>query len=227
MNNTMLEQRPGMTFNDAAQIALQFLSRYNPTGWDGSGRAPAEANFDICSVIIDDIYQGCTLEIQLCKPDGCRYYAASVHLFEGGFWTGFGTGHFNKMVYCYDPGSASSLASAIKRICMTYENLTNFRKVFVERLVISKARMEEIRQYTDNGKKQNEVEIETVHFADGMSMDIRCVSRENGSSWCEAAIYREDEDIVTSEPNNSFYNHWVCQTANATYHLYMGIADAE
>ncbi len=43
--------------------------------------------------------------------------------------------------------------------------------------------------------------------------------------WCEAAIYREDEDIVTSEPSDSFYNHWVCQTANATYYLYMGIAD--
>lgn len=28
-------------------------------------------------------------------------------------------------------------------------------------------------------------------------------------------------DIVTSEPSNSFYNHWVCQTANATYHLYV------
>lgn len=113
------------------------------------------------------------------------------------------------------------------RICATYENLTNFRKVFVERLVISKARMDEIRQYTDNGKKQDEVEIESVHFADGMCMDIRCIPRENGPSWCEAAIYREDDDIVTSEPNNSFYNDWACQTANATYHLYMGIADNE
>lgn len=60
---------------------------------------------------------------------------------------------------------------------------------------------------------------------DGMHMDVRCIPRHNGPSWCEAAIYREDEDIVTSEPSNSFYNHWVCQTANATYHLYMGIDD--
>lgn len=36
-----------------------------------------------------------------------------------------------------------------------------------------------------------------------------------------------EEDVVTSEPYNSFYNHWVCQTANATYHLYMGVADTE
>lgn len=36
-----------------------------------------------------------------------------------------------------------------------------------------------------------------------------------------------DEDVVTSEPYNSFYNHWVCQTANATYHLYMCVADTE
>lgn len=51
--------------------------------------------------------------------------------------------------------------------------------------------------------------------------------REDGPSWCEAAIYYADEDVVTSEPYNSFYNHWVCQTANATYHLYMGVADTE
>lgn len=227
MNNTMFKQSIGMTDNDAKQIAEMFLSRYNPTHWDGSGKVPPEANFDVCRVIIDDMYSGCTLEIQLCKPDACLCYAASVHLFEGGFWTGLGTGSFNRTTLCYDMGSASALASAIMRICAIYENITNFRKVFVERLVISKERMEEIRQYTDNGKKQDEVEIETVHFADGMSMDIRCIPRENGSSWCEAAIYREDEDIVTSEPCNSFYNHWVCQTANATYHLYMGIADAE
>lgn len=54
-----------------------------------------------------------------------------------------------------------------------------------------------------------------------------CVPRKDGPSWCEAAIYYADEDVVTSEPYNSFYNHWVCQTANATYHLYMGVADTE
>lgn len=223
----MFKQCIGMTESDARQIAEMYLSRYNPTYWDGSGTVPSEANFDICRVAVDSMYKGCTLEIQLCKPDACPCYAASIHLFEGGFWTGHGIGCFDKTALCYDIGSVHSLTSAIMRICATYENLTNFRKVFVEHLVISKARMEEIRQYTDNGKKQAEVEIETVHFADGMSMDIRCIPRENGSSWCEAAIYREDEDIVTSEPSNSFYNTWVCQTANATYHLYMGIADNE
>ena len=113
------------------------------------------------------------------------------------------------------------------RTLATYENLTNFRKVFVERLVISKERMNEIKQYTDGGKKQNEIEFESVTFADGMCMDVRCIPRKNGPSWCEAAIYYADEDVVTSEPYNSFYNHWVCQTANATYHLYMGVADTE
>lgn len=33
--------------------------------------------------------------------------------------------------------------------------------------------------------------------------------------------------LEESEPYNSFYNHWVCQTANATYHLYMCVADTE
>lgn len=60
-----------------------------------------------------------------------------------------------------------------------------------------------------------------------LRMDVRCVPRKDGPSWCEAAIYYADEDVVTSEPYNSFYNHWVCQTANATYHLYMGVADTE
>lgn len=55
----------------------------------------------------------------------------------------------------------------------------------------------------------------------------RPVFVRDGPSWCEAAIYYADEDVVTSEPYNSFYNHWVCQTANATYHLYMGVADTE
>lgn len=143
------------------------------------------------------------------------------------FWTGHGIGCFDKTALCYDIGSVHSLASAIMRICATYENLTNFRKVFVERLVISKERMNEIKQYTDGGKKQDEIEFESVTFADGMCMDVRCVPRKDGPSWCEAAIYYADEDVVTSEPYNSFYNHWVCQTANATYHLYMGVADTE
>lgn len=43
----------------------------------------------------------------------------------------------------------------------------------------------------------------------------------------EMYLSRYNQDIVTSEPSNSFYNHWVCQTANATYHLYMGVADTE
>lgn len=85
----------------------------------------------------------------------------------------------------------------------------------------------QIKQYTDGGKKQDEIEFESVTFADGMCMDVRCVPRKDGPSWCEAAIYYANEDVVTSEPYNSFYNHWVCQTANATYHLYMCVADTE
>lgn len=153
----MFKQSIGMTESDARQIAEMYLSRYNSTYWDGSGEVPSEANFDICRVAVDSMYEGCTLEIQLCKPDACPCYAASIHLFEGGFWTGFGVGSFNKTALCYDMGSASALASAIMRICATYENLTNFRKVFVERLVISKERMNEINQYTDGGKKQDEI----------------------------------------------------------------------
>lgn len=223
----MLKQSIGMTESDARQIAEMYLSRHNPTYWDGSGEVPSEANFDICRVAVDSMYEGCTLDIQLCKIDACPCHAASIHLFEGGFWTGHGIGCFDKTAMCYDIGSVHSLASAIMRICATYENLTNFRKVFVERLVISKERMNEIKQYTDGGKKQDEIEFESVTFADGMCMDVRCVPRKDGPSWCEAAIYSNDEDIVTSEPSNSFYNHWVCQTANATYHLYMGVADTE
>lgn len=223
----MLKQSIGMTESDARQIAEMYLSRYNPTYWDGSGEVPSEANFNICRVAVDSMYNGCTLDIQLCKIDACPCYAASIHLFEGGFWTGHGIGCFDKTALCYDISSVHSLASAIMRICATYENLTNFRKVFVERLVISKERMNEIKQYTDGGKKQNEIEFESVTFADGMCMDVRCIPRKNGPSWCEAAIYYADEDVVTSEPYNSFYNHWVCQTANATYHLYMGVADTE
>ena len=38
---------------------------------------------------------------------------------------------------------------------MTYENLTNFRKVFVKYLTISQQRMNEIKKYTDDGKEQD------------------------------------------------------------------------
>lgn len=213
----MLKQSIGMTENNAKQIAEMYLSRYNPTYWDGSGKVPSEVIFEICRVAVDSMYNGCTLDIQLCKIDACPCYAASIHLFEGGFWTGHGIGCFDKTALCYDIGSVHSLASAIMRICATYENLTNFRKVFVERLVISKERMNEIKQYTDGGKKQDEIEFESVTFADGMCMDVRCVPRKDGPSWCEAAIYYADEDVVTSEPYNSFYNHWVCQTASALH----------
>lgn len=164
----MLKQSIGMTENNAKQIAEMYLSRYNPTYWDGSGKVPSEVIFEICRVAVDSMYNGCTLDIQLCKIDACPCYAASIHLFEGGFWTGHGIGCFDKTALCYDIGSVHSLASAIMRICATYENLTNFRKVFVERLVISKERMNEIKQYTDGGKKQDEIEFESVTFADGM-----------------------------------------------------------
>lgn len=174
----MLKQSIGMTENNAKQIAEMYLSRYNPTYWDGSGKVPSEVIFEICRVAVDSMYNGCTLEIQLCKIDACPCYAASIHLFEGGFWTGHGIGCFVKTALCYDIGSVHSLASAIMRICATYENLTNFRKVFVERLVISKERMNEIKQYTDGGKKQDEIEFESVTFADGMCMDVRCVPRK-------------------------------------------------
>ena len=177
----MFKQKVGMTKIYAKGIAELFLIRCNPYHWDGSGEVPDNISFDVYKRKIDETYDGCTLEIQLCKPDGCLCYAASVHLYEGGFWTGHGIGCFDKTAICNDPGSVDALTSAI--------------------------------------------EFESVIFADSMHMDVRCIPRHNGPSWCEAAIYREDEDIVTSEPSNSFYNHWVCQTANATYHLYIGIAD--
>lgn len=67
----MFKQSIGMTESDARQIAEMYLSRYNSTYWDGSGEVPSEANFDICRVAVDSMYEGCTLEIQLCKPDAC------------------------------------------------------------------------------------------------------------------------------------------------------------
>mgnify|MGYP000521913109 FL=1 len=97
----MFKQCIGMTESDARQIAEMYLSRYNPTYWDGSGKVPSEANFDICRVAVDSMYKGCTLEIQLCKPDAWPCYAASIPLFEGGFWTGHGIGCFVKNAQCY------------------------------------------------------------------------------------------------------------------------------
>lgn len=38
----MLRQSIGMTENNAKQIAEMYLSRYNPTYWDGSGKVPSE-----------------------------------------------------------------------------------------------------------------------------------------------------------------------------------------
>lgn len=46
----MLKQCIGITESDARQIAEMYLSRYNPTYWDGSGKVPSEANFGICRV---------------------------------------------------------------------------------------------------------------------------------------------------------------------------------
>lgn len=108
---------------------------------------------------------------------------------------------------------------------VSYCNSSTDDPDFTLEVIMSPHHRELFNAYTDDGKEQDEIEFESVIFADGMHMDVRCIPRHNGPSWCEAAIYREDEDIVTSEPSNSFYNHWVCQTANATYHLYMGIDD--
>lgn len=73
----MLKQSIGMTENNAKQIAEMYLSRYNPTYWDGSGKVPSEVIFEICRVAVDSMYNGCTLDIQLCKIDACPCYAAS------------------------------------------------------------------------------------------------------------------------------------------------------
>lgn len=164
----MFKQAVGMTEIYAKGIAELFLIRCNPYHWDGSGEVPDDVKFDVYKRKIDETYDGCTLEIQLCKPDGCLCYAASVHLYEGGFWTGHGIGCFDKTAICNDPGSVDALTGAIMRVCMTYENLTNFRKVFVKCLTISQKRMNEIKQYTDDGKEQDEIEFESVIFADGM-----------------------------------------------------------
>lgn len=220
-NNIFFKEKIGITETKAREIAVNFISSHNPTHWDGSGEVVAPVNLDVYQVIVDDMYDGCTIEIQMCKEETAHGYVASVRLYEGGFWTGHGQGDFDKSTGCYNPGSVSALSKAIMRICMTYENLTNFHKIFVESLSVSQQRLKEIKKYTDGVKKQEDIESESVIFADGMHMDVSCMPRENGPSWCEAAIYRNDEDIVTSEPQTEFCGHWVCQTPNATYHLYV------
>lgn len=54
----MLKQSIGMTENNAKQIAEMYLSRYNPTYWDGSGKVPSEVIFEICRVAVDSMYNG-------------------------------------------------------------------------------------------------------------------------------------------------------------------------
>lgn len=115
----MFKQNVGMTKIYAKGIAELFLIRCNPYHWDGSGEVPDNISFDVYKRKIDETYDGCTLEIQLCKPDGCLCYAASVHLYEGGFWTGHGIGCFDKTAICNDPGSVDALTSAIMRVCMS------------------------------------------------------------------------------------------------------------
>ena len=80
----MFKQKVGMTKIYAKGIAELFLICCNPYHWDGSGEVPDNISFDVYKRKIDETYDGCTLEIQLCKPDGCLCYAASVHLYEGG-----------------------------------------------------------------------------------------------------------------------------------------------
>lgn len=104
----MFKQNVGMTKIYAKGIAELFLIRCNPYHWDGSGEVPDNISFDVYKRKIDETYDGCTLEIQLCKPDGCLCYAASVHLYEGGFWTGHGIGCFDKTAICNDPGSVDA-----------------------------------------------------------------------------------------------------------------------
>lgn len=120
----MLKQSIGMTENNAKQIAEMYLSRYNPTYWDGSGKVPSEVIFEICRVAVDSMYNGCTLDIQLCKIDACPCYAASIHLFEGGFWTGHGIGCFDKTALCYDIGSVYGKPNPYKPLPVSNYNHT-------------------------------------------------------------------------------------------------------
>jgi hypothetical protein len=73
----MFKQKVGMTKIYAKGIAELFLIRCNPYHWDGSGEVPDNISFDVYKRKIDETYDGCTLEIQLCKPDGCLCYADS------------------------------------------------------------------------------------------------------------------------------------------------------
>lgn len=63
----MLKQNVGMTKIYAKGIAELFLIRCNPYHWDGSGEVPDNISFDVYKRKIDETYDGCTLEIQLCK----------------------------------------------------------------------------------------------------------------------------------------------------------------
>ena len=124
----MFKQKVGMTKIYAKGIAELFLIRCNPYHWDGSGEVPDNISFDVYKRKIDETYDGCTLEIQLCKPDGCLCYAASVHLYEGGFWTGHGIGCFDKTAICNDPGSVDALTSAIMRVCILCFKISKLSK---------------------------------------------------------------------------------------------------
>lgn len=130
----MFKQNVGMTKIYAKGIAELFLIRCNPYHWDGSGEVPDNISFDVYKRKIDETYDGCTLEIQLCKPDGCLCYAASVHLYEGGFWTGHGIGCFDKTAICNDPGSVDALTSAIKQYVYDRNNDTTSLDVMLKLL---------------------------------------------------------------------------------------------
>lgn len=65
----MFKQNVGMTKIYAKGIAELFLIRCNPYHWDGSGEVPDNISFDVYKRKTDETYDGCTLEIQLCKPD--------------------------------------------------------------------------------------------------------------------------------------------------------------
>lgn len=80
----MFKQKVGMTKIYAKGIAELFLIRCNPYHWDGSGEVPDNISFDVYKRKIDETYDGCTLEIQLCKPDGC-YLARFLRSYNSQF----------------------------------------------------------------------------------------------------------------------------------------------
>lgn len=63
----MFKQKVGMTKIYAKGIAELFLIRCNPYHWDGSGEVPDNISFDVYKRKIDEIYDGCTLEIQFAN----------------------------------------------------------------------------------------------------------------------------------------------------------------